>query len=173
MINKAAGGNRILNDGLGPNALSRIDRDVLSQPGLAYAMIFEGVNDIGTASTDAASQQEVGDRLIAAYKQMSLRIHAFNVPFFGATITPFSAPGYNVTLQPYSDVGREATRQMVNAFIRESDGVFDGVVDFDEVVRNKTSPWQLADIYESGDWLHPNVEGYQRMADAFPLGVFG
>jgi hypothetical protein len=43
--NLAAGGNRILADGLGPNAFGRIDRDVLSHPGVGYAMVFEGVND--------------------------------------------------------------------------------------------------------------------------------
>ena len=42
--NLAAGGNRILADGLGPNAFGRIDRDVLAHPGVGYAMIFEGVN---------------------------------------------------------------------------------------------------------------------------------
>src|SRR3954463_5872911 len=58
-LNQAAGGNRILQDGLGPSVLSRIDRDVLAQSGVRYAMIFEGVNDIGVASADAVSQAEI------------------------------------------------------------------------------------------------------------------
>ncbi|MGH3415407.1 MAG: SGNH/GDSL hydrolase family protein, partial [Actinocrinis sp.] len=33
ILNQAAGGNRILNDGLGPNAIGRLDRDVLAQSG--------------------------------------------------------------------------------------------------------------------------------------------
>lgn len=171
VINKAAGGNRILYDGLGPNALSRIDRDVLSQPGLTYAMIFEGVNDIGTAATDTATQKNVGDRIIAAYKQIALRLHAFDVPVYAATITPFSAPNNNVTLQVYTDPNREATRQRVNSWIRNS-GVFDEVVDFDAILRNSSHQNQLAEVYNSGDYLHPNVQGYQKLADEFPLHVF-
>lgn len=171
VLNQAAGGNRILYDGLGPNALGRIDRDVLAQSGIAYAMIFEGVNDIGTAATDAVSQTNVGDRIIAAYKQMVERVHAHNIPMFAATITPFSAPGYNVTAQVYSDPEREATRQRVNSFIRHG-GVFDEVIDFDKILRNETFPYQIQTALQGGDWLHPNAMGYQKIAQAFPLDIF-
>jgi lysophospholipase L1-like esterase len=171
VLNQAAGGNRVLYDGLGPNTMSRIDRDVLSQSGLAYAMIFEGVNDIGTGAVDAASQKVIGDRLIAAFTQIALRVHAKDVPVFAATITPFSAPGYNVTMQVYSDPERERTRQRVNEWIRNS-GVFDEVIDFDRFLRNQTHPEQLSGLYNGGDWLHPNGAGYQHIADGFPLDIF-
>ncbi len=46
-MNMAAGGNRILADGLGPAALGRIERDVLAHPSVRYALIYEGVNDLG------------------------------------------------------------------------------------------------------------------------------
>ncbi|KDR70251.1 hypothetical protein GALMADRAFT_214686 [Galerina marginata CBS 339.88] len=169
VVNQAAGGNRILNDGLGPNALGRIDRDVLAQSGIKYAMIFEGVNDIGTASTSVADQQVVGDRVIQAFKQIAARVHAFQIPIFAATITPFSAP--NSTIQPYSDPNREATRQRVNTFIRTS-GIFDAVVDFDAILKDPKIPSQLNPNFNSGDFLHPNVAGYQAVADAFPLSIF-
>lgn len=107
--NLAAGGNRILADGLGPNAFGRIDRDVLAHPGVRYAMIFEGVNDIGGAAATADAQSAVYNSLIQAYKQMATLIHAHGIPVFGATITPFSAPS-NFTGQPYSSPVREATR---------------------------------------------------------------
>jgi lysophospholipase L1-like esterase len=171
VLNQAAGGNRILHDGLGPNTLSRIDRDVLSQSGIGYAMIFEGVNDIGTGAIDASSQKVIGDRLIAALTQIALRVHAKDIPCFAATITPFSAPNYNTTLQSYSDPERERTRQRVNAWIRNS-GTFDEVIDFDRILRNETHPEQLSGLYNGGDWLHPNVAGYQAIADNFPLGIF-
>ncbi|KAH9480018.1 hypothetical protein JR316_0006615 [Psilocybe cubensis] len=169
VVNQAAGGNRILADGLGPNALGRIDRDVLAHAGVKYAMIFEGVNDIGTAPPTVAAQQAVGDRLIQAFKQISTRVHTFGIPLFAATITPFSAP--NSTIQPYSDPTREATRQRINTFIRTS-GVFDAVIDFDEVLKNPEIPSQLNPNFNSGDFLHPNVAGYQQVADAFPLDIF-
>ena len=171
VINQAAGGNRILYDGLGPNALGRIDRDVLAHSGVEYAMIFEGVNDIGTGATDAASQTVIGDRLIAAFKQIVTRLQTFDIPVFAATITPFSAPGYNATLQTYSSPEREKTRQRVNTFIRES-GIFDEVIDFDKWIRNASFPQQIQTALQGGDYLHPNAAGYKVISDKFPLDIF-
>jgi lysophospholipase L1-like esterase len=170
IANQAAGGNRVLIDGLGPNALGRIDRDVLAHPGVKYAMIFEGVNDIGTGDITPAAQNIVYEGLTQAYKQIVTRLHAFGIPVFAATITPFSAPA-NFTGQPYSNPERERTRQKVNKFIRES-GTFDAVVDFDAMLRDAKIPSQLAKEYDSGDYLHPGVKGYQRIAELFPVGLF-
>jgi lysophospholipase L1-like esterase len=170
VANQAAGGNRVLADGLGPNALGRVERDVLAHPGVKYAMVFEGVNDIGTADATPAAQDVVYAGLTQAYAQMVTRIHAFGIPVFAATITPFSAPA-NFTGQPYSAPEREKTRQKINKFIRES-GVFDAVVDFDKMLADPKIPSQLAATYNSGDYLHPNPKGYQRVADLFPLGLF-
>jgi lysophospholipase L1-like esterase len=69
VINEAAGGNRELNDGLGPNALARFDRDVIAQSGVDSVIVFEGVNDIGTAEATPDAQNAVADGLIAAYQQ--------------------------------------------------------------------------------------------------------
>ncbi|GAE00179.1 extracellular GDSL-like lipase/acylhydrolase [Paecilomyces variotii No. 5] len=171
VLNQAAGGNRILHDGLGPNVISRVDRDVLAQSGIKYAMIFEGVNDIGVANADPVNQTLIGDRLISAYEQIAARIHAFEIPIFAATITPFGTPANSSVVQPYSSPVREQTRQRINAWIRTS-GVFDAIVDFDEIVRDPNNPSQLAPQYDSGDHLHPNVAGYQAIADAFPLSLF-
>lgn len=169
VFNQAAGGNRILADGLGPAAAGRIERDIIAQSGVRYAMIFEGVNDIGTAPTDATSQQVVGDRLIQAFKQIVVRVHELGIPIFAATITPFGAP--NSTIQPYSDPEREKTRQRINDFIKNS-GWFDHVVDFDAIVRDPSNPTQLNPTFNSGDFLHPNVAGYTAIANAFPLDIF-
>lgn len=171
VLNQAAGGNRILHDGLGPNVVSRIDRDVLAQSGVRYAMIWEGVNDIGVADADPASQKEIGDRLIVAFQQIVTRIHAAGIPVFGATISPFGTPPGSDVDQAYSDPEREKTRQRVNEWIRNS-GVFDVVLDFDEVLRNPEEPSQLAPEYDLGDHLHPNVKGYHALVDYFPLRIF-
>ncbi|KAL1645213.1 hypothetical protein SLS58_003920 [Diplodia intermedia] len=169
IANQAAGGNRVLADGLGPNALGRFDRDVLSQPGVRWALVFEGVNDIGAAADEAAAQDAVGDALIAAYKQFALRAHAAGLPLLGATITPFNAPGFDVAAQPYSGAQRERTRQRVNEFVRNSGGVFDAVVDFDAAVRDPDDETRLRAEYDSGDYLHLNPVGYRAMAEAFPV----
>ena len=169
VVNQAAGGNRVLYDGLGPNALGRIDRDVLAQSGVKYAMIFEGVNDIGTADIAEANQTQTGNRLIQAYKQIISRVHTFGIPMFAATITPFGCP--NATLQPYAVPIREATRDYVNTWIRDS-GAFDAVIDFDAILRDPANHTQLNPLYDSGDCLHPNEAGYHKIADEFPLSIF-
>jgi len=45
--NMGIGGNRVLRDVTGASALARFDRDVLSQPGVKWVMVLEGINDIG------------------------------------------------------------------------------------------------------------------------------
>lgn len=170
VINQAAGGNRILYDGLGPNALGRIDRDVLAHSGIKYAMVFEGVNDIGTTADEITAQTQTGDRIIQAYKQMITRVHAHEISFFGATITPFGC--YNSTLQAYSTPLREQTRLRVNDWIRNS-GAFDAVLDFDLILRDPKNATQMDAAYDSGDCLHPGPAGYRRLAEEFPLDVFG
>ena len=166
VINEAAGGNRVVMDGIGPNALGRVDRDVVAQTGVGYAMVFEGVNDIGTADASIISLRKVGDRLLAAYDQIVLRLHRVGIPVFGATITPFGGGE-----QGYDDPAREAGRLRVNEWIRTS-GRFDAVVDFDAAVRDAINGSRLRPEYDSGDYLHLNPAGYKAMAEAVDLTLF-
>jgi len=167
VLNLGLGGNRVLNDGLGPNVLARIDRDVLAQSGVRWLIIFEGVNDIGTADATPAAQQQVAADLIAAYQQIIVRAHAQGIRVYGATITPFG--GNN----PYDDPNgyREAARQEVNAWIRTS-RQFDAVLDFDRAVRDPASPRQLNPAYDVGDHLHLTPAGYGVLASTVPASLF-
>jgi len=61
-------------------------------------------------------------------------------------------------------------REAVNTWIRTS-GAFDGVIDFDAVMRDPANPLRLNPAYDSGDHLHPNDAGYQAMADAINLDM--
>ncbi|KAK1636898.1 GDSL-like Lipase/Acylhydrolase [Colletotrichum phormii] len=166
IVNEAAGGNRVLADGLGPNGLGRIDRDVIAQSGIKYAIVFIGVNDIGTATNTTAAQEAVGDRLVAAYDQMITRLHRFGIAVFGATITPLTGDG-----QPYSDPTREVARQRVNEWIRSSVR-YDAVIDFDAIVRDPAAPEKLRAEYDTGDHLHLNPAGYEAMAAGIDLSLF-
>lgn len=167
VLNQAAGGNRILGDGLGPNAFGRVERDVIAQSGIKYAMIFEGVNDIGTAATTTEVQDAVVASLKAAFTQIALHVRTFGIPIFAATITPFGSP----SLPGYSDPIREKARLQINDWIRKS-GTFDAVVDFDKILRDPKNATQLNPLFDSGDQLHPNPAGYQELADKFPLDIF-
>ncbi|MCZ0990747.1 SGNH/GDSL hydrolase family protein [Streptomyces diastatochromogenes] len=167
VLNQAAGGNRVLNDGLGPNVLARLDRDVLSRSGVSWLILFEGVNDIGTAAATPEAQRAVTDDLIAGYRQIVVRAHAQGIRVYGATLTPF---GGNT---PYDDPAgeREASRQRVNTWIR-TPGHFDAVIDFDRAVRDPAQPSRLLPDLQVGDGLHLNPKGYGVLAGAVPERLF-
>jgi lysophospholipase L1-like esterase len=166
VLNQAAGGNRVLNNGLGPSVLSRIDRDLLAQSGVAWLLLFEGVNDIGTAAPDESSQKKTADDLIAGYQQVIERAHTHDIPVYGATLLPFGGAGYD-------DPGgfRETARQAVNRWIRTSRR-FDAVIDFDAAVRDPAIPRQLLPAFDVGDHLHLNPAGYRALAEAVPTRLF-
>ena len=159
VLNQAAGGNRVLNDGLGPNVLARLDRDVLATSGVERLLLFEGVNDIGTAPATPDGQRQVVDDLLMAYGQVVLRAHAEGIRAYGATITPFGG------FESYDDPGglREQSRREVNASLH---GIFDSVVDFDAAVRDPARPSRLNPAYDTGDHLHLNPAGYAALARA-------
>ena len=170
VLNHGIGGNRLLLDGLGPNALARFDRDVVAQTGVRYVIVFEGVNDLGTLTRDApasaAEHKALVDRIESAYEQMILRAHAHGIRVIGATITPYGGSGYY-----HPNAENDADRQAINAWIRDPKH-FDAVVDFDKVVRDPAQPDRLNPAFDSGDHLHPSAVGYKAMGEAIPLTMF-
>lgn len=170
VINQAAGGNRILLDGLGPNAWGRITRDVLGHSAVKYALIFEGVNDIGCTLDTEEDQDLVYHHLIAAYQQMILQMRTHGILVFGGTIAPFCAPE-DTDVQPYSSLLRDKTRRRVNEWIMSS-GEYDYVVDFAKALEDPHCPERLLPEYDCGDFLHPSPAGYRRMAEVFDVTGF-
>lgn len=170
VLNHGIGGNRLRLDGLGPNALARFDRDVVSQSGVTHVIILEGVNDLGTLTRDAPQPPEAHAQLvremIGAYAQMAARARAKGIKVIGATITPYGGSAYY-----HPDAANEADRQAVNAWIRGS-GAFDAVIDFDAALRDPQRPERMRADLDSGDGLHPSIAGYRAMAAAIPLSVF-
>nr|WP_245646502.1 SGNH/GDSL hydrolase family protein [Sphingobium abikonense] len=170
IVNQGIGGNRLLNDGLGPNALARLDRDVLAQPGVTHLIVLEGINDLGTLTREApvskADHAAHVTRIIGAYRQIIARARAKGIKVIGGTIMPFVGNGYY-----HADRDNEADRQAVNAWIR-APGHFDAVVDFDRVIRDPARPERLLPAYDDGDALHPSPAGYRAMGEAVPLTMF-
>jgi lysophospholipase L1-like esterase len=169
IANAGIGGNHLLTDGLGPNALARFDRDVLAQAGVRYLIVFEGVNDLGGLAIHGevppADHAALVDRILASYEQIIARAHAHSIRVYGATITPYVGSGYYHP-GPLS----EADRQAVNTWIRANH--FDAVLDFDAIVRDPSHPDQLLPEYDCGDHLHPSPAGYRAIANSIPLSLF-
>ncbi len=165
VLNEGIGGNRVLNEGWGPAALSRIDRDVLAQSGVRFVIVLESINDIGrlqhlqTPWDDITAQQ-----LEMGLKQIADDAHEHGIKAIGATLTPYGGADY------YCDKG-EQVREAVNDWIRTS-GAFDAVADFDKATRDPQNPNRFNPAYDSGDHLHPKDAGYQAMANAIDLVLF-
>lgn len=164
--NAGISGSRVLTDGIGPSALSRFDRDVLSRPGVRYVILLEGVNDLGFPYLfPNAGAMPSADQIIAGYRQLIARAHERGVLIFAGTLLPFAGTS------SYATSAGEAEREAINAFIRGS-GEFDGVIDFEAAVRDPANPLALLPAYDSGDHLHPNDAGYAAMAAAVDLRLF-
>lgn len=169
VVNAGISGNRLLDSipMFGAPALSRLDRDVLSVPGVTHVVLLEGINDIGTSGPGGMfgdSPLVAPHELISAYLQIIARAHEQGIKVIGATILPFEGAMY------YS-AEKEAVRTAVNQWIRTS-GQFDGLVDFDAAVRDTTDHGRLRADYDSGDHLHPSVEGQQAMGNLIDLALF-
>ncbi|HVH27523.1 MAG TPA: SGNH/GDSL hydrolase family protein [Vicinamibacterales bacterium] len=162
VLNAGIGGNRVLADGAGQSLLARFDRDVLVQPGVTHVIVLEGINDIGQARANPIPSAA---DLIAAHRQIIQRAHARGLKIFGATLTPFEGAAY------WTPEG-EAKRAALNEWIRTGKE-YDAVIDFDAATRDPNQPTKFLTPYNSGDNLHPSDAGYQAMANAIDLSLFG
>ena len=142
---------------LGTNALARLDDDVFDQVGVRTVITDLGINDIWMSNDSA-------DAIIAALRQVNQQVKEHGAVSLVATLAPYKGNGGPGAWTPEKD----ATRQAVNSYLRSSTE-FDGVVDFDSVLRDPADPAQLRPEYDSGDHIHPNDLGNQAMADAVSL----
>ena len=162
VINSGISGNRLLHEGSGPSALDRFERDALDIPGATAIIVLEGINDIGWAFDANGDTGPVSAAdLIGAYKQLIARAHARGLKILGGTILPYEDAGY------YHPEG-DAVRRAVNDWIRTG-GAFDGVIDFEQAVRDPQHPTRYRGADQSGDNLHPNDAGYHAMSEAVDL----
>ncbi|HVQ91916.1 MAG TPA: GDSL-type esterase/lipase family protein [Mycobacteriales bacterium] len=143
----------------GPPAPQRLDRDVLAVPGVRTVFLLEGTNDIGGGVNAAPAP---ASQVIAAMAGIARRVHARGLRIVGATVLPMCMPAGGP---------QEAARQAVNTWIRTS-RAFDGVVDFDAVLRDPADPTvMVADLRT--DCYHPNAAGDALLGAAIPLGLLG
>lgn len=159
VLNAGIGGNALLAGGIGPTALARFERDVLAQRGVRWVILFEGINDVGCATS-----VEIAPRLIAGYQRLVAMAHSRGLRAIGATLTPCGGSFYDTPV-------REAARCVVNDWIRNGGG-FDAVVDLEAAVRDPSQPSRLLPAFDGGDGLHLTPAGYRALAAAIPLALF-
>lgn len=177
VINTGIDGNQVANAhgdfGQGDSMLQRLPSDVLSVPGARYLLLLGGINDIGepTMAAHASGQPQPEAKALAGpvidalariateARQHGLRVYGATLPPFGGTEGAFTPEG-------------EAARQAINAWIRRN-APYDAVIDFDATLRDSAHAERMQPRYDSGDHIHPNDAGYEAMAGAVPLALFG
>jgi lysophospholipase L1-like esterase len=165
VLDEGIGGNCVLIHCVAQNALARFDRDVLSQAGVKYVIVLEGINDIGRMhEPNLPDYKLTAEDIEQGFAQLVARAHEHGIKVFGATITPYKGAGY------FSENG-EQIRQAVNHWILTS-GAFDGTIDFDKATGDPANPLTFAPQYDSGDHLHPKDAGYAAMADSIDIALF-
>jgi lysophospholipase L1-like esterase len=177
IVNQGIGGNRVVGPAEytpanpipgGPAAVSRLERDIVSLPGVTAVIWMEGINDFGAvdASVDAVIDGYNKGVAILRQKMPGVRIYA-------GTLTS----ALNSTSATHGRPEVDAKRKALNQFLRTSK-IFDGVFDFDAATLDeKTGEIRPAMQPNSstggpGDKLHPNRAGYAAMADAIDLDLF-
>jgi lysophospholipase L1-like esterase len=137
----------------GVSALNRLDRDVLAQTSARTALVFQGVNDVRWGAS--------ADQVIAGLRKIAEQAHARGLRVLAATIVPCEG-------ETRCTAAADAQRVAVNAYIR-SNSDFDGVLDFDAVVRDPAHPARMLPAYDSGDHLHPGDAGLAALAESVDL----
>ncbi|WP_395713749.1 GDSL-type esterase/lipase family protein [Reyranella sp.] len=174
VVNQGIGGNQVVGPAEympakpvpgGPSALSRLDRDITSLPGVSAVIWLEGINDFGAANASAESVMEGYTRGIA-----HLRQKLPGVRIFAATLTP----ALNSTIVSHGRAEVDAKRKALNEFLRTSK-LFDGVFDFDKATMDPATGEVRLEFQPNsstggpGDKLHPNRAGYAAMGNAIDL----
>lgn len=152
VVNTGIGGNAIWG-GAGIAAKDRFERDALNVAGVRYVIIFIGTNDIPGAQTDTS------ESMIEEYKAMINACHDRGIKIYAGTITPFGNSEWWA-----SDL-HEQIRSEVNEWMMSDNSGFDGYIDFASAVCDPSDSTKIKSEYDSGDGLHPSVQGHKAMGE--------
>ncbi|WP_436890511.1 GDSL-type esterase/lipase family protein [Nocardiopsis dassonvillei] len=168
VLNLGIAGNHVVSDaypgeGVSVNAsgvsqLHRAPRDVFGQHGATTLVLFAGINDLrwGTGP----------EQVIAGLEELAVQAGRRGMRVYVATLGPCAGEA-RCTAQV------EAARQVVNTHLRSRAGdpssPFEGVWDFDAVLRDPQDPARLLPAYDSGDHLHPGDAGLRALAESVDL----
>lgn len=178
VLNAGIIGNRVLYDGpppfgpvFGTSALERFERDVLSQSGAQYLILSSGLADIFLPDSCAPLSESVtASQLFEAFQELVHRAHLRGLHVFGCTLQPFQGASQPGAKNIYS-LAKEEQRSALNNLIRTR-GLFDAVIDFDQLLRDSENPLRLFPKYDDSDHLHINDAGHKAVADAIDLSLF-
>lgn len=172
VVRRAASGTRILRqydnityDSYGLKGSTRFPREA-KVSGADTIIIQQGINDIihpvGVEVNPFRpwSDLPTAEELIEGYRMYIAKAREYGLQVYMGTLLPIW--GWR-TYEPF----RDELRNAVNDWIRTTQEI-DGVIDFDEAVRDERKTAAFAEGFDSGDHLHPSKKAYQKMAQTVP-----
>lgn len=167
VVNEGIGGNTVTRTGLQPPpdslpGIERLDRDVLSHPGVTHVVLFMGTNDVRREAPAA--------QIMAGVEDIAKRVKARGLKIVGATIIPrHNRPPMEGNTG--WDAAKTRIRREINQWIRTR-APFDAVIDFDRMVQDPADADRLYPPFNCGDGIHPSPRGYYEMGRLVPLDLF-
>ena len=166
VVNEGIGGNTLIGEHLqpAPNStpgIDRLERDVLSHEGVTDVILFMGTNDI--------RREASADQVIAGMETIIEQVHARGLRIHGVTIIPRHNRAPTESNSGWTPA-KTRVRDQVNDWIR-GDAPFDGVLDFDAVVRDTSNHDLILPAFDC-DGIHPTSRGYYEMGRSVPLELF-
>ncbi|MEE2040604.1 SGNH/GDSL hydrolase family protein [Nocardiopsis sp. CT-R113] len=168
VLNVGVAGNHVVTDGYPGEGVStnpsgvalvhRVQRDVFAQSGVETVVVFAGINDLRWGTPP--------DAVISGLGQIARLAEEHGVRVFVATLGPCAG-------ERRCTPEVEQARQQVNTYLRSQSAdpatPFDGVWDFDAVLRDPADPTRLLPAYDSGDHIHPGDAGLRALAESVDL----
>jgi hypothetical protein len=173
VVSSGIEGNAVMRDisgAGGPSALSRLDRDILDEPGIGTVVVTEGLADVlyGTSADD----------LEDAYTTLATQLNAWGITAVFLTLTP--CDGYTPCTAAV-----DGQRMAANDWLSSQDSTIflpyvssvdaNATVAIDDPASTSTPPEQKlnngaapADA-DSGDHLNLSNDGYAAITGAIPL----
>ena len=139
--------NRGVNGERSDEIAARFDRDVLAHDP-RVVVIIAGVNDV--------YQGKEIDHVTTQLAAMYARAHAAGIAVVAGTIVPYNT----------ATAEQNAKMRTINNWIRETAGI--QAVDTRAAVADPADPDKLR---ASPDGLHPDIDGYRRMAEALAPAI--
>ncbi|MHC5228662.1 SGNH/GDSL hydrolase family protein [Enterococcus sp. LJL99] len=170
VLNRGIGGSRILkgqnpiNDSYnrhGNAGLYRFEREIFMFGSADIVVCLHGINDLISRHDGTNEYPYSVQEIKMGLKQYAQLAHQHNTKLIIGTLMPI---GHSI----FYSSSLEIERCELNDWIRNSD-YFDGVIDFDKVVREKEKSNLLQCDYDCGDGLHVSDQGGKRMAEAVDL----
>ncbi len=174
IVRRAVSGSRIFGSypalsyyHYGEDGKTRFEREVLHD-GVEGVIILHGINDIihpdGINPMRPMSNMPTPEKLAEGLSWYVSTAKKYGLRTYLGTILPIE--GWRTY-----DIPRDDIRIAANEWIR-SQKLSDGIIDFEAAVRDAQNPRAFAPECNSGDSLHPSLEGYRRMAESVPMNIF-